>query len=77
MAKQKSSRTTKKVILRILATILAIIIVIGASTVQQLFAVTGMKNEGNSDIYNPENVTMNADSPIKGKKLLFTGVHRA
>ena len=73
VAKKKSGRTTKKVILRILAAILAIIIVVGASTVQQLFAVTGMKNEGNSDTYNPENVTMNADSPIKGKKLLWLG----
>ena len=73
VAKKKSGRTTKKVILRILAAILAIIIVVGASTVQQLFAVTGMKNEGNSDTYNPENVTMKADSPIKGKKLLWLG----
>lgn len=57
VAKKKSGRTTKKVILRILAAILAIIIVIGASTVQQLVTVTGMKNEGNSDKYNPETVT--------------------
>lgn len=73
VAKKKSSRTTKKVILCILAAILAILIVIGASTVQQLVSVTGMKNEGNSETYDPENVTANANSPIKGKKLLWLG----
>ena len=73
VAKKKSSRTTKKVVLRILAVLLAFIIMVGASTVQQLVSVTGMKNEGNSDKYNPETLTMNADSPIKGKKLLWLG----
>lgn len=43
VAKQKSGRTTKKVILRILAVLLAFIIMVGASTVQQLVSVTGMK----------------------------------
>lgn len=73
VAKKKSSRTTKKVLLGILAAVLAILVVIGGSTVQQLVSVTGMKNEGNSDKYNPEVQTLNADSPIKGKNLLWLG----
>ena len=58
VAKKKSSRTTKKVILRILAAILAILIIVGASTVQQLVTVTGLKSEGNSEKYDPENLTL-------------------
>ncbi len=73
VAKKKSGRTTKKVILRILAAILAIIIVVGASTVQQLVTVTGLKSEGNSEKYDPENLTLKTDSPIIGKQLLWLG----
>lgn len=73
VAKKKSSRTTKKVILRILAAILAILIIVGASTVQQLVTVTGLKSEGNSEKYDPENLTLKTDSPIIGKQLLWLG----
>ena len=73
VSKKKSSRTTKKVILGILAALLAIIIVVGDSTVQQLVTVTGLKSEGNSEKYDPENLTLNVDSPIIGKKLLWPG----
>lgn len=73
VAKKKSSRTTKKVILRILAAILAILIVVGASTVQQLVTVTGLKNVGNSEKYDPENLPLKTDSPIIGKELLWVG----
>lgn len=73
VAKKKSSRTVKKILLAVLAFILALLVVIGGSTVQQLVTVTGMKNEGNSDKYNPEVQAVNPDSPIKGKKLLWLG----
>lgn len=73
VAKKKSSRNTKKIILGVLAVILTILVTVGASTVQQLVTVTGMKNEGNSDKYNPELQTVNVNSPIKGKNLLWLG----
>ncbi len=73
VAKQKSSRIVKKTIVRVLVALLAILIIIGGSTVQQLVTVTGLKNEGNSDKYNPENVAANPASTIEGKHLLWLG----
>lgn len=73
LKKKVNGRRVKKIVLRVLAVILAILIVVGASTVQQLVTVTGMKNEGNSDKYAPEAQAADADSPIKGKTLLWLG----
>ena len=52
---------------------MAILVVVGGSTVYQLISVTGLKNEGNSDQYNPEVQAVNPDSPIQGKTLLWLG----
>lgn len=73
VAKQKSGRTAHKAVCWILAAVLAILVVVGGSTVQQLVSVKGLQNEGNSEQYNPENQTANPDSPIQGKKLLWLG----
>ncbi len=73
VAKQKSSRTVRKVVSWIVVAVLAILVVVGGSTVQQLISVKGLQNEGNSEQYNPENQAANPDSPIQGKKLLWLG----
>lgn len=73
IAKKKSSRTVKKTIATVISVILAILVVVGGSTVQQLVTVTGMKNEGNSEKYDPAAQAANPDSPIQGKTLLWLG----
>ena len=72
-AEKLPSGLGKKILTYVLAAILVLAGTIGASTVQQLVTVKGLKNEGNSDKYNPENTAPLASQPIKGKKLFWLG----
>jgi len=67
----------KKTVLKVVSVVLAVVFVfgvtLGASTYEQLITVTGLKNVGNSDQYNPENVAPVENSPIEGKKTLWLG----
>ncbi len=39
----------------------------------QYLKARGLRNEGNADIYNPENAPVNENSPIKGKTIFWIG----
>lgn len=73
LAKRKTSRLVKSVLCWVLVAVVAFGAVIGGSTYNQLVVVKGLKNAGNSAEHNPENLTMDPNSPIKGKKLFWLG----
>ena len=76
---RKKKGTTKPVnaALKVIGCILAVIAIlggtIGLSTYKQLVTVKGLKNVGNSADYNPDKYSMDPNSPIQGKTLLWLG----
>ena len=73
IAKKKTGSLVKKILLAVLAVVLVLGGTIGLSTYEQLVTVKGLKNEGNSEKYDPENTPALASQPIKGKKLFWLG----
>ncbi|MBQ9323520.1 MAG: SGNH/GDSL hydrolase family protein, partial [Clostridia bacterium] len=76
-AAPKKKSNVGKILAKVLCCLLAVLILFGAtiglSTYKQLVVVKGLKNEGNAAKYNPENYTVDPNSPIVGKKLLWLG----
>lgn len=70
---KKTSALVKTILCWVLAAFIGFIAVVGGSTYNQLVVVKGLKNSGNSAEHNPENLTMDPNSPIKGKKLFWLG----
>jgi len=70
---KKTGKLVKSIICWVLVALIGFIAVVGGSTYNQLVVVKGLKNSGNSAEHNPENLTMDPDSPIKGKKLFWLG----
>ena len=75
--KKKDKQPFKKTSVKVLTVILGVLLVfggtLGASTYEQLVNVKGLKNEGNSDKYNPDQYTVDPNSPLKGKVGLWLG----
>lgn len=73
LQKKKTGRLVKSIICWVLVALVAFGAILGGSTYNQLVIVKGLKNAGNSAEHNPENLTMDPNSPIKGKKLFWLG----
>ncbi|MBQ6223065.1 MAG: SGNH/GDSL hydrolase family protein [Solobacterium sp.] len=71
--KAASIHPVKSILKWVLAVILAIGCACGVAGYKTLCDTTGLNKPGNHSRYNPENQTVLADSPLKGKTILFLG----
>lgn len=70
---KKTGRLVKSILCWVLVAIIGFAAIVGGSTYNQLVVVKGLKNSGNSADHNPENLSMDPNSPIVGKKLFWLG----
>jgi len=71
--KYKTKKTVKKVVQGVVAFILAFVILVLSCALMQAKEFLKSDYPGNGDNYAPETVKMLADSPIKGKNILWVG----
>ena len=68
---------TKKIVVKTIVTAIVVVLVFavicGICALAVYFTSAGTFNPGNSDTYNPENLTAYTDSPLDGKTIIFLG----
>lgn len=68
---------TKKIVVKSVVTVVVVVLVFAIicaiCALAVYFGSAGTFNPGNSDVYNPENLTAYDNSPLEGKTILFLG----